>query len=436
MKKTFGLTLILVCIVIIGAYCNLPVKAQSRFDITINSDGSVSPSYAPIQQTSNTYLLTSGISGSITVEASNIVLDGNGYSIAGWLALASFNPTINLPSSANVSSVSNVVIEGLMVTGSGHVNLGLFGSYVCTYYMDFSIITIDASSITLFNNTVKDTQRPYDSVAISLMGGGSNVVRGNNIIDNTGGVSFANSNNNLVFGNNIIGNAGPTAMCGSYGISFFGSSNNNIIYANNFIDNKNSAWSNDYYALTCHNTWDNGTEGNFWSDYNGTDANKAVIGDTPYTVNNQNVDRYPLMHPISNAVATEYLMETRSPDIEVLSPTNQTYNQTSVPIVFLIDKPVNLISYILDGQQNVIVNGNFTIANMTNGFHNVTVYANDTFGNIGASQPLNFSVAVFPMAKQESFLAVTVGVVFGAITVLVVVGLLTYFRKRKSQALN
>ena len=222
--------------VIIGTYGNLSVKAQSRFDIIINSDGSVSPSYALIQQTGNTCLLTSDISGSITVEASNITIDGNGHSIAGWLAIASFNPTINLPSEANVSSISNVVVEGLTVTGSGHADVSLIENYMCTYYMDFSVITIDASNIILFNDTVKDTQRQYDSVVISFMCGSSNVVKGNNIIDNTGGVSFANSNNNL--GNNIICNAGPAAMCGSYGISFFGSSNNNAVYANNFIDNK------------------------------------------------------------------------------------------------------------------------------------------------------------------------------------------------------
>jgi nitrous oxidase accessory protein NosD len=42
-------------------------------------------------------------------------------------------------------------------------------------------------------------------------------------------------------------------------------------------------------------TWDDGKEGNFWSDYNGTDANHDGIGDTPYVFDVQNEDRYPLM---------------------------------------------------------------------------------------------------------------------------------------------
>ncbi len=41
-------------------------------------------------------------------------------------------------------------------------------------------------------------------------------------------------------------------------------------------------------------SWDNGREGNFWSDYNGTDSNHDGIGDTPYTIDILNQDRYPL----------------------------------------------------------------------------------------------------------------------------------------------
>jgi hypothetical protein len=42
-------------------------------------------------------------------------------------------------------------------------------------------------------------------------------------------------------------------------------------------------------------TWDDGKEGNYWSDYNGADANGDGIGDSPYVFDVQNEDRYPLM---------------------------------------------------------------------------------------------------------------------------------------------
>jgi hypothetical protein len=42
-------------------------------------------------------------------------------------------------------------------------------------------------------------------------------------------------------------------------------------------------------------TWDNGEEGNYWDNYNGTDANGDGVGDTPYLIDVLNMDRYPLM---------------------------------------------------------------------------------------------------------------------------------------------
>lgn len=50
--------------------------------------------------------------------------------------------------------------------------------------------------------------------------------------------------------------------------------------------------------------------------------------------------------------------------------------------------------YSLDGQDNVTIAGNTTLSELANGLHNVTVYANGTEGNIGASETIIFTVTV------------------------------------------
>ncbi|MEM2972065.1 MAG: NosD domain-containing protein [Candidatus Bathyarchaeia archaeon] len=96
------------------------------------------------------------------------------------------------------------------------------------------------------------------------------------------------SNNNSVVGNNIINST----------ISFYSYSSNNKFYHNNFIA------SNVGFCVS-ENVWDDGypSGGNYWSDYDGVDFYSGFgqdetgsdgIGDTPYIINGNNRDNYPL----------------------------------------------------------------------------------------------------------------------------------------------
>ena len=69
-----------------------------------------------------------------------------------------------------------------------------------------------------------------------------------------------------------------------------------LIYHNNFVSNERQQVG---ILYSFHNDWNDTGEGNYWSDYNGTDLNRYNIGDTPYVIDDNNTDFYPLMTPYS-----------------------------------------------------------------------------------------------------------------------------------------
>ena len=113
------------------------------------------------------------------------------------------------------------------------------------------------------------------------------------------------------------------------------------------------------------------------------------------------------------------------PEIEVVSPLNQTYNESSVFLVFTVDKVVNWTGYSVDGKDNVTFTGNITLTGLSNGLHNITVYAKDTFGNTGASEAVAFTL------DYEPFPTGPVVAASGATVAVAAVGLFYYFKKCK-----
>jgi hypothetical protein len=142
----------------------------------------------------------------------------------------------------------------------------------------------------------------------------------------------------------------------------------------------------------------------------------------------------PLPLPILEATPPEEPAPTADitpPEINFLSSLNQTFNQSSVQFVFTVNEPCNWTGYSLDGKENVTFTGNFTLTDLSKGLHNLTVYANDTLGNMGASETLNFTIAVTE-PEAESFPTVPVAAASaGSIAAVTSVGLLFHFRKRR-----
>ncbi len=114
------------------------------------------------------------------------------------------------------------------------------------------------------------------------------------------------------------------------------------------------------------------------------------------------------------------------PNISILSPETKAYNTSDVPLDFTVNKTVSQISYSLDGHENITTTGNMTLTQLSDGAHNVTVYATDEAGNVGTSQTINFTIT-----KPEPFPTVPVAVASMVIVAVACVGILLYLRKNR-----
>jgi hypothetical protein len=128
----------------------------------------------------------------------------------------------------------------------------------------------------------------------------------------------------------------------------------------------------------------------------------------------------PLWAAISKTIS--FTVDTVAPNVTVLTPKNVTYSESEISLNFTLDEPCSDLTYCLDGRENVTINGNTTLTGLPNGYHNVTIYATDEYGNTCSSETIYFSVEVpFP----------TTLVVASVITAAVVgVSLLVFFKKR------
>ena len=200
---------------------------------------------------------------------------------------------ITLLSGASGSTVTGIEItnfaEGILVDNAS--NCRIYGNIMSS--IGSSGIVLDGNSATgnaVFDNVFQDTPTP-----INLTGSaGGNTIYGNIITSQTSVTLNIGANENVVYGN---------SMSGSQIVLNLTNSNGNIFYHNNFL-----ATSQLTILTSGNNTWSNGypSGGNYWSNYVGADVKSGAnqdqsgsdgIGDTPYIIDGNNTDHYPLMKP-------------------------------------------------------------------------------------------------------------------------------------------
>jgi len=338
------------------------------------------------------------------ISQSNLVINSVTFPDIGYLALV---------------NCLNISVHHLEFTGNGH---GILLAYT--------------TNSTIYENQITDN---YSGIA--LFASSNNYITTNNITDNERGVQLSNASNlNSIFSNIINNSVDGIFLFSSLqntiilnnvtdnnvGIGFRESSYN-MIRGNHFVDNEvqvyDVSWEN--YSLTpSRNTWDVGypSGGNYWSDYMGVDGmggkyqnqtGSDQLGDTPYIIDQNNQDNYPLM-PYGSP-----------PAIFIDSPENKTYTVNSVSLKFTVSKTTSWIKYSLDNQANVTITGDVTLSDLAYGEHSITLYAEDTDGKAGKSETVYFTIAEGAEPPPPDFSPIVL--IVAVIAAAVIIGVILFF---------
>jgi len=329
-----------------GNYCtNIKILGNNITKIATN----IIFQYSSHNIISGNKMINNGTEGIYLIQAHNNTITKN-YITDNYNGIRFWESSNNTVTENNITESTS---SGILIRNSSNYNVFSGNNNIVD---NAHGIGISAS----FNNTVSKNNMARNYYGIWLAGPSSNnTVTENNIKNNENGIHFRESSNNTIYHNNLVDN---TVQVYDFGV--------------NFTD----------LASPSVNQWDNGIEGNYWSNYNGTDSNGDGIGDTPYTVYENNTDRYPLMYPVG--------LDITSPSISIISPQNTTYTTNSINLQFTVDEETSWMGYSLDGQNNVtITETTLNLIELANCSHTLTVYATDTTGNTASSETISFTIA-------------------------------------------
>jgi hypothetical protein len=258
--------------------------------ININADGTITPNDTSyISRNGNTYTLTADITDQyvIFIWCNNIVFDGQGHTIRITIA--------NCYDYNVLRDVNNVTVKNLQVYNNGNTAIGLADCNNCKIA---NVTSRNGIAVSGKNNMVTQCRG-----SVALNGGSENLIFRNNITY----IFVSGSSSNRFYENNILLSGGPD------------------VCSDNF--------------------WDNGSVGNYWSDYqakypNASEVDNTGIGDAPNVIDQNNIDHYPLIYPVNIEDGTIALATRDAQSDQFL-----TASVTGAAIVLIIVAIVCLMLY-------------------------------------------------------------------------------------------
>ena len=312
-KVSLFVLILLLCVAVIP---NIQIGVVEAIGtVYIRSDGSTEG--AGLVFSDGVYWFTGDIYGQIVIEKDGVTVEGSGYVLHGMNEVSIF-----LENRSGVALRNIEVVDapfGIKVVGGRNNEITTSKCSIFLENTSDNSIYLNKKISLLFSNASRNIVTENNITGSSIYGiklqeaSNENTICGNNITDNTSGVEFhGNSCNNTVYENLIDNNAD--------GMIFYYDSNNNTVYNNTIAFNRNlgiyfkGASNNRFFGNDivensdqtvcwyCSNFWDNGTQGNYWSDYNGTDTDGDGIGQEPYRIltlhldgEHYDIDNYPVV---------------------------------------------------------------------------------------------------------------------------------------------
>lgn len=236
----------------VGLFQGLP-------SITIQRDGSVTPQTDNIWQEGNIYYLTQNLSQSyrLIINCSNIIFDGQGHVINGSKRVLWGDQWLDSQCEGiTIENVKNVTIKNVII-------IGFYEPSIC----------IDHCSNIKISNVQTDAK---PTIAIDISGCIWIEESNSNTISHCiTGLRLMSGSNNVFYENTLF-------------LSIH--SSNNSFFKNNIIIHYGSTgFKYPIIGGSSINSWDDGSIGNYWSDY---------IGQKVYEIDENNIDHYPLTQKV------------------------------------------------------------------------------------------------------------------------------------------